>query len=138
MNDNALKLLGLAKKARMLEIGEEPVSIVCRNAKARLLMLAADSADHTVRRAQSFCRTGKPLLITLPFRKDELGGALGCNACAMCAFTDAPFAKKFVESLEQPQQYESVCEELDRQTVRILKRRAEQKAHRKNVKLGKK
>lgn len=138
MCENSLRLLGLARKARLLEIGEEPVSIACRASRARLLMLAKDSAEHTVRRAGSFCRSGKPLMLMLPFTKDELGSALGCNACAMCAFTDAAFAKSFVESLD-PGSYDSaVLQELSRQTERIIKRRNEQRAHRNNVKHGRK
>ena len=58
MTDNqqkALRLLGLARKARRLEIGEEPVGIACRSGKARLLLVARDAGDHTFRRARSFC-----------------------------------------------------------------------------------
>ena len=34
----ALMLLGLARKARKLEIGEEPCGIACRSGKAKLLL----------------------------------------------------------------------------------------------------
>ena len=43
----ALRLLGLARRARLLEIGEEPVGIVCRSGKAKLLLVAKDAGDHT-------------------------------------------------------------------------------------------
>ena len=36
----ALRLLGLARRARLLQIGEEPVGIACRSGKARLLLVA--------------------------------------------------------------------------------------------------
>ena len=36
----ALLLLGLARKARKLEIGEEPCGIACRSGKAKLLLLS--------------------------------------------------------------------------------------------------
>ena len=36
----ALMLLGLARKARKLEIGEEPCGIACRSGKAKLLLIA--------------------------------------------------------------------------------------------------
>ena len=42
----ALRLLGLARRARLLEIGEEPVGIVCRSGKAKLLLVAKDAGDH--------------------------------------------------------------------------------------------
>ena len=40
----ALRLLGLARRARLLEIGEEPVGIVCRSGKAKLLLVARTPA----------------------------------------------------------------------------------------------
>ena len=132
----ALLLLGLARK---LEIGEEPCGIACRSGKAKLLLIAHDAGDHTFRRARSYCRAGKPPYLCVPFTKDELGDALGCNACALCAILDAPFAKAFLEDLpELAQQHEEILQELTRQTARVQKRRQEEKAHRKNVRFGKK
>ena len=138
MSEKALGLLGLARRGRLLEVGEEPVGIACRSGKARLLLIAKDAADHTFRRARSFCRTGKPPYICAPFTKDELGNALGCNACALCALTDAPMAKAVLEALDEPEKYRQVTELLTEQCQRIEKRRQEEKAHRKNVKFGKK
>ena len=138
MNEKALRLLGLARKGRMLEIGEEPAGIACRSGKARLLLVAKDAGDHTFRRARSFCRTGKPAYICAPYTKEELGNGLGCNACALCAVTDAPMAKAFLEALEEPEKYQEVLAGLTQQCQRIEKRRQEEKAHRKNVKFGKK
>lgn len=97
----ALMLLGLARKARKLEIGEEPCGIACRSGKAKLLLIAHDAGDHTFRRARSYCRAGKPPYLCVPFTKEELGNGLGCNACALCALTDAPFAKAFLEGLPE-------------------------------------
>ena len=49
-HDPILHLLGLAKKAGRLEIGEEPVGAAARAHQARVLLLAADAAPNTVRR----------------------------------------------------------------------------------------
>ena len=133
----ALLLLGLARKARKLEIGEEPCGIACRSGKAKLLLIAHDAGDHTFRRARSYCRAGKPPYLCVPFTKDELGDALGCNACALCAFTDPAFAKSFLEALGDPG-HDEILTQLTVQTQRVLKRRQEAQAHRKNVKTGKK
>ena len=95
----ALRLLGLARRARLLEIGEEPVGIACRGGRAKLLLVAKDAGDHTFRRARSFVSGGKCPYICVPYTKDELGDGLGCNACALCAFTDPAFAKSFLEAL---------------------------------------
>ena len=84
-----------------------PCGIACRSGKAKLLLIAHDAGDHTFRRARSYCRAGKHPYLCVPFTKDELGDALGCNACALCAILDAPFAKAFLEDLpELAQQHE--------------------------------
>ena len=133
----ALLLLGLARKARKLEIGEEPCGIACRSGKAKLLLIAHDAGDHTFRRARSYCRAGTPPYLCVPFTKDELGDALGCNACALCAFTEPAFAKSFLEALGD-ETHADILAQLTVQTQRVQKRRQEAQAHRKNVKMGKK
>ena len=138
MYEHALMRLGLAKRAGRLEVGEEPAGSVCRAGKARLLLIAKDAGDATFRRARSFCRTGKPPYVCAPITKDELGTALGTGACALCAITDPAFAKACLEDLNEPEKYKDILETLERQCQRVEKRRQEEKAHRKNVKYGKK
>ena len=140
MTDNqqkALRLLGLARKARRLEIGEEPVGIACRSGKARLLLVARDAGDHTFRRARSFVSGSKCPYVCVPFTKDELGDGLGCNACALCALLDPAFAKSFLEALGE-EEHDEILTQLTMQTQRMQKRRQEAEAHRTNVKMGKK
>ena len=138
MSDKALGLLGLARKARYVELGEEPAGASCRSQKARLLLVASDAGEHTVRRARSCCRSGKPVCIQAPFTKSALGGALGVSVCAICAVTDPALALAFVQALGEPERYEAALDELTRQTARVTKRRQEEKAHRNNIKHGKK
>ena len=91
-----------------------------------------------MRRAQSFCRSGKPAWMQVGFTKEELGNGLGCNACALCAVLDPALAKAFVETLGTGEGNEAILQELTRQTMRVQKRRQEEKAHRNNMKHGKK
>jgi len=137
MEHNTLGLLGLARRARLLELGEEACGAACRAEKARLLVVASDAGEHTVRRARSFCRTGKPIFLALPFTKAELGGALGVNACALAALTDPEMSLAVVESLGEPEKNRAAAEELARQSERVKKRRLEEQAHRNNRKHGK-
>ena len=65
----ALMLLGLARKARKLEIGEEPCGIACRSGKAKLLLIAHDAGDHTFRRARSFVSGSKCPYICIAARE---------------------------------------------------------------------
>jgi len=52
--DKLLNLIGLAKKAGKLEVGEEPVGAAARSKHARLILIASDAADNTRRRALHF------------------------------------------------------------------------------------
>ena len=72
-NDPILHLLGMAKKAGRLEVGEEPVGAACRARQARLVLLAADAAPNTRRRAAHFGEAGNVLWLETPFSKEELG-----------------------------------------------------------------
>lgn len=49
MDEKTLGLLGIAQKGGNIAIGEEPVGASARAGKARLIILAADAAGHTVR-----------------------------------------------------------------------------------------
>ena len=137
MRHVALHLLGIARKANRLAIGEEPAGIACRSGKAKLLLVAKDAGDHTFRRARSFVSGSKCPYVCVPYTKDELGDGLGCNACALCAFTEPAFAKSFLEALGD-ETHADILAQLTVQTQRVQKRRQEAQAHRKNVKMGKK
>ena len=78
MTEHILSMLGLALKAGRVEVGEEPVGAAARAKKARVIFVAQDAAPSSVRRAQSFARTGSTLCVTLPADKDALGRSLGC------------------------------------------------------------
>ncbi len=141
MTDNdqkTLSLLGLALRANRLSPGEEPTVIACRSGKARLVLLAKDAGDHTVRRVRAMCREGKPPYLITPFSRAELGGALGMNACALLAILDAAFAYSAAGQLDAGQTHPEILAQLAQQTERERVRRQEQKAHRRNVRQGKK
>ena len=75
--DNTLHLVGIAKKARRVEVGEEPVGAAARARQARLIVLARDAADNTCRRAAHFAEAGACPVVQCPYSKEELGGAVG-------------------------------------------------------------
>ena len=73
----------------------------------------------------------------LPYTRDELGDALGTTSCAIAAITDVQLALAFVKTLGEPEKYADLLQELDERVKRVEKRRAEEKAHRRNVRHGK-
>ena len=138
-NDPILHLLGLAKKAGRLEIGEEPVGGACRARQARLILLAADAAPNTRRRAAHFGEAGGVLWLETPFSKGELGFILGRSSCAMLALTDAGFSAAVAEklALRDPERYGPAAEALRERAGRVLQRQKEQRRHEKNLRSGK-
>ena len=74
----------------------------------------------------------------LPYTKEELGHACGRAVCAMAAITDVALARAFVNALGQPEKYAELLADLDRRVERVQQRRREEKAHRNNIKHGKK
>lgn len=99
MTANVLGLLGLARKAGKLELGEEPAGAVCRGRKARLVLLAADAAENTAAKAQRLAKVSNARCIRTPFTREELGAALGRRVCAVAALTDEGLAKALLEKL---------------------------------------
>lgn len=137
--DKVFGMIGLAKKAGMLACGEEPVGAACRAREARLLLLAQDAADNTVRRARHFAEAGQCLAVTLPADKAALGRAVGRTSCAMLAVTDIGFAAAIAKKLSaaDPQRYGETAEKLELKAQRAAERRREQERHEKNRRMGK-
>ncbi len=138
MSRELLPLIGLCLRARSLAVGEEPVDAAVRAGDARVLLLAADAADNTVRRTARFAGTGKCPWLRLPYTKAELGRAVGRTSAAILAVTDIGFAANIVRRLaaEDDAQYGEAAAELERKNRRAAARRAEQKAHEKAIRRG--
>ena len=137
-NNRSLGLLSISRKGGNIVLGEEQVGAQTRAGRARLVILASDAGGHTVRRAKSFVAGTAQPLITLAFTKDELGDALGTTSCAIAAITDVRLAQAFVKTLGEPEKYAELLASLDVRVKRVEQRRAEEKAHRRNVRFGKK
>ncbi len=136
--DKALNYVALARKAGRIELGEEPVGAAARAQIARLVVVAEDAGDHTWRRAKSFVAGTRQECIKVPFSKDALGMAVGRTSLAVAAFTDPALALAFVKALPQQEGYAEVLENLQQRTQRIWQRQSEAKAHKRNVRSGKK
>ena len=136
--DKALNYLALARKAGLIELGEEPVGAAARAQKARLVLVAQDAGDHTWRRAKSFVAGTNQLCLKIPYTKDEMGMAIGRTSLAIAAFTDPAMALAFVKALPQPEKYSEELASLEERAQRARQRQKEAKAHVKNRQMGKK
>ena len=77
-------------------------------------------------------------LCTLTFTKEELGFAVGRTSLAIAAVTDPALALALAKALGEPEKHKAAIEVLSAKAERMKKRAAEAKAHKRNVRTGKK
>ncbi len=136
--EKAMSYLSLARKGAMAELGEEPVAAVTRAGKGYLVAVASDASDHTWRRAKSFVAGTQQQCVRMPFTKEEMGFAVGRTSLAIAAVTDAALALALLKALPEPERNREAIEALEDKTQKLLKRKQEAQAHRRNVRKGKK
>ena len=136
--DKALNYLALARKGGMAELGEEPVAAITRTGKGYLVIVASDASDHTWRRAKSLVAGTDQQCVRVPFTKDELGFVIGRTSLAIAAITDAALALALVKALPDPEMNRTAIESLEVRAARLRQRQKEEKAHKRNVRMGRK
>ena len=136
--DKALNYLALARKGGLAELGEEPVGAIARTGKAYAILVAGDASDHTWRRAKSYAAGTDQQCIRLSCSKEEMGFVVGRTSLAIAAITDVQLALAMVKALDEPEKYKASLEVLTEKAAKARKRQAEAKAHKRNVRMGKK
>ena len=136
--DKALNYLALAKRGRLIELGEEPVGAITRTGTGYLVVVASDASDHTWRRAKSFVAGTEQQCLRVPFTKEELGFVVGRTSLAIAAFTDVSLALAFVKALPEQEKVKKEAEFLEAKSKKMRQRKKEADAHKKNVRFGKK
>ena len=139
MNSAVTRLLGIARKAGRVEAGEEPAGAAARSGHARVILVACDAADNSVRRAAHFAGGAKIPWLRTPLSKAELGGTVGRSSCALVAVTDIGFASSLAAKLALLDQarYGELSAALDTKAQKALQRQKEQRQHEKNLREGK-
>ncbi len=98
MNNTVLSLLGLARRAGKLTWQEEANLAAIRSGRARLVIIAGDTGQATVKMYQDKCRTFDVALASFATR-GELGRAIGTSARAAVVVLDAGFANSITRAL---------------------------------------
>lgn len=122
---DSLRMLGIARKAGALAIGEEAAGSAAREKKARLIISASDASENARRRVFGFSKLGNIPLLEPGYTKYELGEAVGKPQPAMIAVTDIGIAAGFVKKLnaEQADKFRELGELLDKKARRAMERR---------------
>ncbi len=98
--DKALRLIGLAMRARKLACGREAVNISVKKKKARLLIVAKDSADRTIADMTKLAKWHKLPIVTLG-SLDLLGRFTGTDIRACIAVEDEGFSSGILGAVMQ-------------------------------------
>ena len=136
--DRALNYLSLARKAGLAELGEEPVGAITRAGKGYLVIVASDASDHTWRRAKSFVAGTEQQCIRVSYTKEEIGFVVGRQSLAIAAITDAAMAASLVKALPDVAKHGAALAVLEEKAAKLKQRKDEAKAHKRNVRFGKK
>ena len=136
--DRALNYLALARKAGLAELGEEPVGAITRAGKGYLVVVASDASDHTWRRAKSFVAGTEQQCIRVSYTKEEIGFVVGRQSLAIAAVTDPAMAASMVRALPDAPRHAAALAVLEEKAAKLKQRKDEAKAHKRNVRFGKK
>lgn len=101
MNNSYLQLLGLAKRASLLALGDEAARTAISLSSAKLLLISADASERTKETFAYLAENAEVLYIEISESREELGNALGKRPLSVVAICDvgmaAAVAKKLAE-----------------------------------------
>lgn len=95
----ALRLIGMALRARRLEVGFDAAAALTTSGRAKLAITASDASPRVTSRIRDAAEQSGTTCIAAPFDKFELGAALGRAECAAAATADSGFSKAIIEAL---------------------------------------
>lgn len=97
--NNALNLLGLARRGGNIAMGEESVAEACQKKKAFVVFIASDAGETTANRGRKMAEAANVPWTAIPCTKAELGFAVGRAVCALAAITDRGLARGVLQKL---------------------------------------
>lgn len=98
-SEKALRLLGMALRARRLEVGFDAAMALTASGRAKLAVTASDASPRVTSRIADAAEQSGASHIEAPFDKFALGAALGRAECAAVAVSDSGFSKAIIEAL---------------------------------------
>jgi len=99
--DKSIGLIGMARRAGKLALGDAACAAAIKNGNARLILLASDAAENISKKARRLAGTANIPLLPLPFSKAEIGRALGYDRLSVVCVLDAGFAEAILKKLPE-------------------------------------
>ena len=121
--NKALGLLGLARKAGKLQLGEEAVGALLFEKRARLTVLASDAGSAVARKIHNLARDSRQRILEIPYDKQTLGAVLGKQSVSVAAFADVSMALAFIRALPEGVVAGELLEDLEQRVARVKAKR---------------
>lgn len=96
MNDKALNMLGLCRRAGKLTLGFDLITGSVEDKSARLVLTASDISKSTLKKLTAVCERENVPVLPLGRTKDELSRSVGRLSAAV-AVCDEGFAKSLMK-----------------------------------------
>ncbi len=124
MNNSYLGLLGLARRAGLLEAGDEASKGAISKGVARLLLIASDASDKTRESFEFIAQTASLSYIVVSETREELGNALGKRPCAVVVICDTGFSAAILKKLaDGNEKAKALLPQFERKAERAKRRR---------------
>lgn len=101
MNEKALNLLGMARRADKISLGHDASVASLKGGKAMLCLLSLDASERLKNEMLTLCDTRKTDGIVLSRTMNELGAALGCKTTAVLTVNDRGFAERLTQLIRE-------------------------------------
>ena len=123
-DSNYLGLLGLAKRASMVEAGDEACRAAMNMGKVRLVLTASDASERTYDTFAFLSENLNIPHIQVKETRAELGNALGRRPCATVVVCDIGFTAAIVKKLsEENDEAKAHLSEIEERAKKIAARR---------------
>jgi len=127
MSSSYLTLLGLAKRAGKLEVGDEASRAAISTATAKALLVAADASERTKSSFEFIADSAAIPLIPVSETREEIGNALGKRPCAVVAICDTGLSAAILKKLAEENEAAKIA-------LPALEKKANRAASRKKTK----
>ena len=99
--DHNLQILGLAKKAGLLAIGDDATGMAARKGQTKLIISAEDASERAFKNARIYADSCGAICMVVPYTKFEIGMIIGRGSPAIVAFLDTGLAVAFIKGLAE-------------------------------------
>lgn len=99
MSSSYLGLLGLARRAGKVEMGDDAAKAACTAGAARLIIISSEASSRTRETFRFIAENANIPHITVSETREEIGNALGKRPIVVCALCDTGFAAAIIKKL---------------------------------------